>query len=71
MKKGNNYTFTQIEEFASDKVYDIANLSHNDTDVIGESFIILRKDDNDITISFILVGYEKDGYIYECIYSDL
>ena len=46
MKKGNDYTFTQIEEFASDKVYDIANLSHNDTDVIGESFIVLRKDDN-------------------------
>ena len=40
MKKGNNYTFTQIEEFASDKVYDIANLSHNDTDIIGESFIV-------------------------------
>lgn len=68
MKKGSNYTFTQIETFAHDKGYEINSLGAN---VVGEAFLVLRMDSNDITISFVLVEYEKDGYIYECIYSDL
>jgi hypothetical protein len=71
MIKGKLYTWDQIESFANNKVYDIAQLSHNDTEIVGESFKVLRKDNNDITISFVLVSAGSSGFIYECIYSDL
>ena len=68
MIKGLNYAFTQIEIFANEKGYEINSLGAN---VIGESFLVLRKDDRDMTISFVLTGASSNNYIYECIYSDL
>jgi len=71
MKKGSNYTFTQIEKFAKEKGYKLSEVNNDCDEVIGESFIVLRKDDNDMTISFILIDTDPSDFNYECIYSDL
>jgi hypothetical protein len=68
MKKGEIYTFAGIEKFANEKGYEINSLGAN---VIGESFLVLRKEDRDMTISFVLTGNTSNGFNYECIYSDL
>lgn len=68
MKKGEIYTFEGIENFANEKGYEITELGPQ---VIGESFLVLRKEDRDITISFILTGNSIKGFNYECIYSDI
>lgn len=71
MKKGNNYTYQQIEDFVNEKEYEITSFNAFESDVIGEAFVVIRKESNDITISFMLVGNGKFGFTYECIYSDL
>lgn len=68
MKKGEIYTFEGIEKFANDKGYEITKLG---VPVIGEQFLVLRKEDRDMTISFVLIGNTSKGFNYECVYSDL
>lgn len=71
MYKGEIYTFDRIEEFANKKGYKLNEVNNDCEEVIGESFIVLRKDDNDMTISFILIDNKPKCFNYECIYSDL
>ena len=72
MKKGEIYTFEGIEKFANDKGYEIHELNiSGQIHVVGESFLVLRKENRDITISFILTGNSTKGFNYECVYSDL
>lgn len=69
MKKGNTYSWHQIENFANDENYSIQELGGS---TIGKSFVTLEHEDRDITISFILDGYNTVmGNQYTCIYSDL
>ena len=68
MKKSEIYTFEDIEKFANDKVYEIIKLG---VPVIGKQFLVLRKEDRDITICFILISNTSKGFNYECIYSDI
>lgn len=69
MKKNSNYTYTEIEDFASTKDYEMYEWTLNEC--IGENFIVLKSRERDITISFMLSGSRHDGFIYKCIYSDL
>lgn len=68
MKKGEIYTFEIIEKFSNDKGYEITKLG---VPVIGENFLVLRKEARDMTISFVLIGNTSKGFNYECVYSDL
>ena len=68
IKKGNQYSYKDIEEFAENNNY---SPTEHGTNIIGENFIVLNHNDKDITVSFVLVGTGGDYYIYECIYSDL
>lgn len=69
MKKNKDYSFTQIETFANDENYQLNELGG---ETIGKAFIVLEHNDKDITVSFILTGYNSvTGNQYTCIYSDL
>ena len=62
------YNFTQIKEFSNKEDYDLEELGNG---VIGETFIVLRNNKIDITISFLLTGASSKNYFYKCIYNDL
>lgn len=62
------YNFIQIETFAQANDYDLEELGNG---VVGESFIVLRNNKIDITISFMLIGASSKNYFYKCIYTDL
>lgn len=69
MLKGNHPSYTAIEKFCETNDYEMIEYGPN---VIGENFIVCKSNYKDVTISFILDGYnENHGNIYECIYSDL
>jgi methanogenic corrinoid protein MtbC1 len=68
MKKGNNYGWTAIMNFAEENNYDMENLGLN---VIGMSFIVLTHESKDITVSYVLTGTTGEEYIYECVYTDV
>jgi hypothetical protein len=68
MKKGKEYKWTAIMQFAEANDYDMENLGLN---VVGMSFIVLAHDSKDITVSFVLTGTMGDEYVYECIYTDV
>ncbi|MCK4665074.1 MAG: hypothetical protein KAT68_19555 [Bacteroidales bacterium] len=68
MKKYHNHTYTAIENYAEKNNYEITEYG---PDIIGENFLILKHNDKDITISFVLSGTSGENFIYECIYSDL
>lgn len=67
MKKGINNKYTTIENYANKHNYQ---LSEYGVEIVGEHFIKLSHNEDDLTISFVLVGMNTE-YIYECIYSDL
>jgi hypothetical protein len=72
MKKNKDYSFLQIETFANDENYELTELGGQ---TIGESFIVLKHNEKDLTISFILTGYISApgifaGNQYTCIYTD-
>ena len=68
MKKGQIFSFRKIKEFAEDNDYELIELGN---DVVGEGFIVLKHNDKDITISFVLDGASSTNYSYECVYSDV
>lgn len=69
MKQGKDYSFSQIEEFATNENYDLTELGSS---TVGRSFICLEHTERDIVISFILTGYfSATGNQYTCIYSDI
>jgi hypothetical protein len=68
MDQNKDYSFRQIENFASEEGYLLNELGG---ETIGKSFIVLDHYVRDETISFILTGYNSvQGNIYTCIYSD-
>lgn len=68
MKKGNNYGWTAIMNFAKENNYNYEDLG---TNLIGANFIVLTHEDKDLTVSFVLNGVGGDEYIYECVYTDV
>jgi hypothetical protein len=67
MKKGQSYGYTKIKEFAEDNDFTQTDIGDS---VVGEDFIVLKHNEKDQTISFVLTGSSGTGYIYECIYAD-
>lgn len=68
MKKGQIYSIGTITKFADKEGY---SLEEHGKNVIGENFVVLKHNDKDITISFVLEGASSSAYMYECVYSDL
>lgn len=67
--KGKDYSYSQIEQAEKTGNYTLNELGG---ETIGKSFIVLDHNDKDITVSFILTGYNSvTGNQYTCIYSDL
>jgi len=67
--KGKDYNFNRIEKVANGDNYQLNELGG---ETIGKAFIVLEHNEKDITISFILTGYNSvTGNQYTCIYSDL
>ena len=69
MKKNNDYTATQIEDFANETDFSITEYFTEKT--VGRAFILISHPDKDICASFVLTGSTGSNYIYTCIYSDL
>lgn len=68
MKKQFTYSFGSIEQFASDNNFDI--IEHGSFNV-GEQFIVLKSNEKDIVVSFMLESFTPNGGQYVCVYSDL
>lgn len=69
MKKNKDYNFNQIETFSDENDFELIEFGGN---TLGKSFIVLDSNTKDITVSFILTGYNSvEGNIYTCVYSDL
>lgn len=72
MKKGQTYGYNAIEQFAIDNGYDIDDVRPpHGRSVVGECFLILRHEEKDKVVSFVLTGDVRNEYQYECVYSDL
>jgi hypothetical protein len=72
MQKGKTYTYKQIEGFALADEPAKWNMIEHGKPVVGEHFIVLKHEEVDKTISFILTGSSSvGGFEYECVYSDL
>jgi len=72
MKKGNSYTYKEIENFTLSKGLDDAEFSLEEFGVfqVGVQFLILDHLDEDKKASFVLTGTAGDDSIYECVYTD-
>lgn len=68
MKKGQSYGYKKITEYSEDYNYSMEDIGN---DVVGENFIVLKHNEKDLTISFVLTSSSGTGHIYECIYSDV
>ena len=68
MKKGQSYTTNQILKFADDNNYDVQDYGNA---AVGEGFTVLKHNEKDLTISFVLNGANDSDFLYECIYSDI
>lgn len=69
MKKGKSYHYEEIEIFANENEFDI---SEHGEEMVGKEFLCLEpQNGKDIVISFVLIGGNSNGFIYECIYTDL
>jgi hypothetical protein len=71
MKKGQTYTYEQITDFAYANDPADWDIIEHGRSVIGENFIVLKHENKDETISFVLSGANGKGNQYECVYSDL
>jgi hypothetical protein len=68
MKKGTIHSYTSIENFANEHNYSLT--EHGDF-LIGEKFIVLKHNEKDLTISFMLSSTNGLTSFYDCIYSDV
>ena len=68
MTKGESYGYNHIENFANYNNFEINELGRP---VVGEHFLILKHQDKDIVVSFVLSGAANYQYVYDCVYSDL
>ena len=67
MKKGNTYTFKQIENFGDENNFGLFEYGSN---TVGRNFVMLDHQDKDCCISFVLTGSNSQGHQYECIYAN-
>lgn len=63
--KNQQYTFNQIEDNAQ-SLSDIT-IDEHGREVIGEHFLVV--DSPNMTYSFVLVGGNTSGYVYECVFA--
>ena len=68
MKLNKEYIYSKIEKFAETEDFDIEEVGNNQ---IGENFLILKSNQKDISLSFLLTGATSKGFIYKLIYTDL
>lgn len=73
IKKGESYTYEEIEFFSEDIGLDEAEFELNRWGkfVIGAQVLILEHKSKDIIMTFVLTGVQGDKSIYECVYTDL
>ena len=72
MQKGKTYTYKQIADFAFADEPAKWYMDEYGHPIVGEHFIVLKHEDVDNTISFVLTGSSSvGGFEYECVYSDL
>ena len=69
-EKSKTYKYSDIERFVFDNTDDY-NLTELGSNLIGENFVVLKHNEKDITVSFILTSVSGIFYYYECVYSDL
>lgn len=63
------YTFKQIEKYAEENDFEVHETGIGQT--VGEEVIILKHNNKDITLTFILIGGSPMGNHYKLVYSDL
>ena len=61
------YTYNFLGDFANKENFEIED---NGKFNVGESFIILRSNQRDLVVSFILTGCVGKDCMYKCVYSD-
>ena len=78
MKKGTIHSYTSIENFANEHNYSLKSITgyvKSKTEygdfLIGEKFIVLKHNEKDLTISFMLSSTNGLTSFYDCIYSDV
>ena len=65
-QKGMAYPFNLIEKYANETDWDLEEFGYN---IIGESFIVLRKAND--TVSFVMAFATTGTFIYECVYTEI
>jgi len=72
IKKGNSYTYDEIENLTLDKGLDNSEFSLEELGsfIIGKHFLVLEHGTEDKVASFTLTGTKGDLSIYECVYTD-
>lgn len=67
-KLNEEYLYPIIEKYSLDN-----DLEENEYGVncVGENFLVLKHQDKDIAISFVMTGWSENGGIFKCIYTDL
>ena len=67
MKKGNGYTFEEIEKYAHENDFSYNEIGYY---AVGKYFVVLSQYEKGKTISFVLTGQNSKHSIYECVYTD-
>lgn len=62
------FSYDQVSALAKEGKMEIEELGNG---VIGETFLVLRSNEKDITVSFVLISASQKIYYYKCIYSDI
>ena len=69
---GEQWSFTIIEEIMdnANAKEDRFTLKEYGENYIGENFIVIKDEDEEKCVSFVLWAVQGQKYIYKCIYSD-
>lgn len=68
MEVNKNYSFNSIIKYAEKNNYSYS--TYGDF-IVGESFIILKHKEKDITISFVLTSVTNTNSYFKCTYSNV
>lgn len=71
MQRNKDYSFLELEQIARDNNYEFKEIGEDAIIGCGKTFIVLEHNEKDITVSFVLTGYNGNGGVFTCIYSDL
>ena len=69
MKKGNSYSYKEICDWAEENEFAID--EPTSSEIVGIANLVLTNSIEDKVVHFILTGTSGNGYIYECVYSDI